>query len=124
MDYEEITSQIVSKSNGYQAVPDGQGGRRIIKSAQVRAYEKEFDRQCKVYRDRNICRPFILHLIVYESSWAYDLDGAFKVLLDMLQTVHAIKNDNLCVGIHAEKRIDRDHPRILYGIEELEPRLF
>lgn len=124
MEYEVIRSQIISKSNGYQAVPDGQGGRRIIKSAQVRAYEKEFARQCKIYRDRNISRPFILHLVVYESSWAYDLDGAFKVLLDMLQTVHAIKNDNLCVGIHAEKRIDRNNPRILYALQETEPTLF
>lgn len=124
MEYEVIRSQIISKSNGYQAVPDGQGGRRITKSAQVRAYEKEFARQCSIYRDRNISRPFILHLVVYESSWAYDLDGAFKVLLDMLQTVHAIKNDNLCVGIHAVKRIDRDNPRILYALQETEPTLF
>jgi len=30
----------------------------------------------------------------------------------------------LCIGIKAEKRIDRNHPRIEYGIEELEPKLF
>ena len=34
---EVILGQIVAKSNNYQAVPDGAGGRRMIKSSRVRA---------------------------------------------------------------------------------------
>ena len=30
--WETIFGQVVSKANNYQAVPDGKGGRRIIKS--------------------------------------------------------------------------------------------
>lgn len=124
MIYETIWGQPVSKANSYIAVPDGEGGKRIIKNERIRAYERSFDEQCKIYRNRWINHPFRLHITVYESSNAYDLDNCLKTVLDCLQYVGAITNDNLCVGILATKRIDRDHPRIEYAIEELEPTLF
>lgn len=122
--WEKIDGQVISKSNGYICVPDSAGGRRIIKSDKVREYERSFDKQCVIYRDKNISRPFKLHLIVYESSWSYDLDGAYKVVLDMLQQVHAIKNDNLCIELFGRKVIDPANPRILFALEETEPTLF
>lgn len=121
---EIIWGQPIGKANNYQAVPDGQGGKRIIKNEKIRAYERSFNEQCKIYRDRGISCPFRLHITVYESSNAYDLDNCLKTVLDCLQYAGAITNDNLCVGISATKRIDREHPRIEYGIEELEPTLF
>lgn len=121
---ETIWGQPVSKANNYQAVPDGSGGKRIIKNEKIRAYERSFSDQCRIYRGKNIDRPFRLHITVYESSNVYDLDNCLKTVLDCLQYCGCITNDNLCVGINAEKRIDRNHPRIEYGIEELEPRLF
>ena len=124
MIYETIWGQPVSKANSYMAVPDGDGGKRIIKNERIRAYERSFDEQCKIYRGKQINRPFRLHITVYESSNAYDLDNCLKTVLDCLQYAGAITNDNLCVGILATKRIDRDHPRIEYGLEELEPTLF
>ncbi|MGM9685157.1 MAG: RusA family crossover junction endodeoxyribonuclease, partial [Bacteroidaceae bacterium] len=98
--------------------------RRIIKNEKIRAYERSFHKQCRVYKGRRIDRPFKLHLIVFEGSAAYDLDNCLKTILDCLQYVGAITNDNLCIGINAMKRIDRINPRIVYGIEETEPRLF
>ena len=124
MEYETIYGQIISKANNYQAVPDKQGNRRIIKTALLRGYEKEFARQCSLYKDRLIDRPFILHVEVFESCRSYDLDNALKTLLDCLQYVGAITNDNLCIEIHATKHIDRQHPRIVFAIQEVEPRLF
>lgn len=124
MEYETIQGQIISKANNYQAVPDSQGGRRIIKTALLRAYEDSFVKQCRIYKGRMIDRAFILHVEVFESSWSYDLDNALKTLLDCLQYVGAITNDNLCIGIHAAKHIDRQHPRIVFAIQELEPKLF
>lgn len=121
---EIIFGQPIGKANNYQAVPDGQGGRRIIKNEKIKAYERSFQRQCKLYRGRGINRPFRLHITVYESSNAYDLDNCLKTVLDCLQYAGAITNDNLCVGIAATKKIDRVHPRIEYAIEELEPKLF
>ena len=124
LEYETINGQVVSKANNYQAVPDGNGGKRIIKSSAIREYERTFVSQCKIYRNRNINRPFILHVEVFESSKTYDLDNALKTVLDCLQYVGAITNDNLCVGIRATKHIDRGCPRVTYAIQEVEPSLF
>ena len=124
MELETIYGQVVSKANSYMAVPDSAGGRRIIKNDSIRTYERNFSDQCRIYRDRKISRPFRLHIIVYESKAAYDLDNCLKTILDCLQYAGAIKDDNLCVGINATKKIDRKNPRIVYGIEETEPRLF
>lgn len=122
--WETIRGQVPSKSNSYLAVPDSAGGRRIIKNEKVRDYERSFARQCKLYKDKRISRPFRLHAVVYESTHSYDLDNAFKAILDNLQYVGAITNDNLCVGINARKAIDRNDPRVAFAIEELEPTLF
>ena len=52
--YETIYGQIVSKANSYQAVPDKQGGKRIIKNTQIRKYEKSFIKQCSIYKNKQI----------------------------------------------------------------------
>ena len=124
LQWETIFGQVVSKANNYQAVPDGKGGRRIIKSEKMRQYERSFAKQCRLYRNMGIDRPFILHAVVYESTWAYDLDNALKGTLDCLQSAKAITNDNLCIAINARKAIDSHNPRLMFAIEETEPRLF
>lgn len=121
---EVIYGQVVSKANNYKAVPDGQGGRRIIKSPELREYERSFYQQCKIYRNRYISRPFRLVVTVFESSRCFDLDNALKTVLDCLQYVRAIKDDNLCVAIQAQKEIAPLHPRIEFSIIETEPTLF
>ena len=121
---ETIYGQVVSKANSYMTVPDSAGGRRIIKNEQIRAYERSFLDQCRIYRGKGISRPFRLHVTVFESSNAYDIDNALKTILDCLQYAGAIANDNLCIGISATKKIDRRRPRVVYGIEETEPTLF
>lgn len=121
---ETIYGQVVSKANSYMTVPDSAGGRRIIKNEQIRAYERSFLDQCRIYRGKGISRPLRLHVTVFESSNAYDIDNALKTILDCLQYAGAITNDNLCIGISATKKIDRRRPRVVYGIEETEPTLF
>lgn len=121
---EVIYGQVVAKANNYQAVPDSSGGRRIIKSENVRNYERSFISQCKIYKGKYISKPFRLIVKVFESSSRYDLDNSLKTILDCLQYVRAIKDDNLCVGIEAEKKIDSRNPRIEFMIEETEPTLF
>lgn len=124
IDKETIYGQVVAKANNYKAVPDkSTGGRRIIKSEDVRNYEKSFARQCKIYRNRKINGMFKLLIAVYQKSQRYDLDNSIKTVLDCLQQVNAITNDSLCYSIVAEKRIDRQNPRIVFAIEEIEPRL-
>jgi len=120
---ETIFGQVISKANSY-AVGNSGGSRHIIKNPEIRTYEKSFRQQCKIYKGRLINRPFEFYVAVYERSKRFDLDNALKTILDCLQQVKAITDDNLCIKIVAEKRIDRNNPRIVFGIRETEPRLF
>lgn len=124
MEREIIYGQIIAKANHYQAVPDHNGGRRIIKDAAIRAYEKSFCEQCKVYRNKAINTPFTLFVKVFHSSMRYDIDNSLKTLLDCLQDVGAIADDKLCMKIVAEKAIDKQRPRIVFGLEPQQQNLF
>lgn len=124
MEHETIYGQVVSKANNYEVGNDKHGGRYIIKSEAIRAYERSFVEQCKVYKDRLINCHFTLYVAVYESSVRYDLDNALKTILDCLQMARAITDDNLCRKIVAEKRIDKIRPRVVFGIEPHEQNLF
>ena len=124
MEREIIYGQVVSKANNYEVGNNKHGGRYIIKSEAIRAYERSFIEQCKIYKDRLINCHFTLYVAVYESSVRYDLDNALKTILDCLQMARAITDDNLCRKILAEKRIDRIRPRVVYAIEPHEQNLF
>lgn len=124
MEKEIIYGQIIAKANHYQAVPDHKGGRRIIKDNVIRAYEKSFCQQCKLYKDKGINSPFTLRVKVFHSSQRFDIDNSLKTLLDCLQYVHAITDDKLCYKIVAEKAIDKYRPRVVFAIETKEPTLF
>ena len=122
---ETIYGQILAKANHYQVVPDKtNSGSRIILDEAYKCYQRSFIQQCRVYKDRLIDAPFILHVHVWHSSSRFDLDNSLKSLLDLLQDVRAIKDDNLCIGIQAVKHVDRQHPRIEYCIFETQPKLF
>jgi Holliday junction resolvase RusA-like endonuclease len=121
--YEVIYGQVVSKSNNYQVGNNKHGDRYIIKSEAIKKYESSFINQCKFYKDMLIMSPFKIYLDVFESSQQYDLDNALKTILDCLQYVHAIVNDNQCMGIDAVKHIDRKNPRVRFAILTNEPSL-
>lgn len=119
MEIEVIHGQIIAKANHYQAVPGKFGAKRIIKDEKIRAYEKSFMQQCRVYRNKGISSRFRLFVRVYHSSVRFDLDNSLKTLLDCLQMAGAITDDKLCFQIEAEKKIDRYHPRIEFAILEV-----
>lgn len=119
METEVIQGQIIAKANHYQAVPGKFGQKRIIKDEIIRAYERSFMEQCKVYRNRRISNRFRLFVRVWHSSERFDLDNSLKTLLDCLQMVGAIIDDKLCYQIEAEKHLDKYHPRIEYAILEV-----
>lgn len=124
MTAETIHGQIVSKANNYLAVPDKNGGRRIIKNDRIREYERSFREQCRLYRNKAIRGAFTLYARVYHSSGRYDLDNALKTLLDCLQDVGAIMDDKDCIKIVAEKHIDKHRPRVTFAIEPLQGDFF
>lgn len=124
MEIETILGEVVAKANHYMAVPDKQGGRRIIKDEAIRAYERAFKQQCTKYKDKRIAFPFYLYVKVFYRNANHDLDNSLKTLLDCLQYCNVITNDNLCVQIVAEKHRDPRNPRLEYGIRETQPSLF
>lgn len=121
---ETIYGQIIGKANNYQI--DTRHYARIIKSDKVRAYEREFIRQCTIYKGMQINRPFELIVAVYYRHNNFDLDNSLKTLLDCLQYVGAITNDNLCRRIVADKMLDNTRPRVEFSIiaEPEPPTLF
>lgn len=121
---ETIYGQVVSKANNYTVGNNAGMGRHIVKTAELKAYERSFLKQCRIYANRMINGRFTLFVTVYEGSLRYDLDNALKTILDCLQMAKAIVNDNQCVRIVADKKLDRRNPRIIFAIQEHEPRLF
>lgn len=119
MEVEVIHGQIIAKANHYQAVPGKFGQKRIIKDEIIRAYERSFMEQCKVYRNRRISSRFRLFVRVWHSSERFGLDNSLKTLLDCLQMAGVITNDKLCYQIEAEKHLDKYHPRIEFALLEV-----
>lgn len=126
--WQTIFGNVPSKSNSYkiitikkkaepgQSEADRKAFHKLGGTKQLRAYEKGFILQCTKYRNANINEEFIFEINAYYERKASDLDGCFKVVLDLLQEVGAIENDNLCVKIIAEKFIDKIDPRIQFRI--------
>jgi Holliday junction resolvase RusA-like endonuclease len=86
----------------------------------LRDYENRFFMQSGQYRDLGIDKYFEFHCKVYYPSMRSDLDNSLKILLDCLQKCKAIKNDNLCVKVVAEKFIDKANPRVEFKIMTIE----
>jgi len=113
-----ILQQVPSKSNNYRIITiNGHGS--LAKTPALKAYEKSFYLQCNHYRNKNIKGLFELYLNVYNGSQRNDLDGAFKIVLDCLQSCKAIENDRNCVKIVAQKFVDKTNPRIEFTIKEI-----
>lgn len=112
-----IYGDVVSKSNQYRIINIG-GHASLKKSDAVKEFEKKFYLQNKL-RNAHIDGFFKIYLDAYFSSNRKDLDGAFKLILDTLQTSGTIKNDRQCTEIHARKFIDKVNPRIEFTIVEV-----
>lgn len=113
-----ILGQVPSKSNSYKIIKKAGHG-SLAKTDALSNYEKNFYLQCNHYRNKNIGGLFELHLNVFNSSQRPDLDNAFKVVLDCLQSCKSITNDRNCVKIVAQKFVDKKDPRIEFEIKEV-----
>lgn len=107
-----------SKSNCYRIITlAGHGS--LAKTKALNQYEKDFYIQCNKYRNKNIEGYFEFHVDVFYPSQRADLDNSLKLILDCLQKVKAIKNDNRCVKIVAQKYLDKKEPRIEFELIEI-----
>lgn len=115
---EVIKGNTPSKSNCYKIIRIGQVA-SLGKTEVLKKYEESFFWQCSLYRNANIVGAFEFVIDVFYPSKRSDLDNSLKVVLDCLQKVKAIKNDNNCAKITAQKFIDKDNPRIEFEIINL-----
>ena len=119
MDWITIPGSVPSKSNTYRIITIA-GHASLGKTKALKEYERTFYLSMGTYRNARVEGLFRLDLRVYFPSLSHDLDNALKVILDCLQTGGAIKNDNRCASIHAEKFIDKANPRVELRITDLE----
>lgn len=117
MDYgwQTITGNVPSKSNQYRIITlKGHGS--LAKTKALKEYENTFFMQSGKYRNLNIDKYFEYHVKVFYPSMRTDIDNSLKIQLDCLQKCKAIKNDNLCIKVVAEKFIDKENPRVEFKI--------
>lgn len=119
MEWQTILGNTPSKSNCYRIVNiSGHGS--LAKTKALKEYEDKFFIQCDKYRNRNIQGYFEIEIRVYYPSERSDLDNSLKIVLDCLQhKSKAIKNDNKCVKIIAEKFLDKNNPRIEFMLKTI-----
>ena len=113
-----IYGDVVSKSNQYRIIKIG-GHASLKKTDAVKKFEEKFYLQNPL-RNTKISGFFEFYLDVYFGSNRKDLDGAFKLVLDALQSSKTITNDRNCVKIVANKFIDPIRPRLEFTIKEVE----
>lgn len=121
-----IFGQIPSKSNCYIIITfrskTGKSHPSLAKTKALRQYEKDFFIQANKYRNAGIDDYFELEVDVYYPNQRSDLDNSLKILLDCLQAIGAIKNDNKCTRIVANKYLDKTNPRIEFTIKRAETK--
>lgn len=118
-----IFGTIPSKSNCYIIITFKKKGTdkshaSLAKTSSLKTYEKSFFIQCNKYRNAQIDEYFQIEVDVYYPNQRSDLDNCLKILLDCLQQVGAVKNDNKCTRIVANKFLDKLNPRIEFTISK------
>lgn len=116
--WQTIIGQAPSKSNSYKIITVA-GHPRLGKTAATVRYEKAFYIQAGYYKNLMIDGFFELHIRFYFTTMSHDLDNGLKGVLDCLQQCKAIRNDNQCTRIIADKFIDRNNPRIEFRLVEI-----
>ena len=120
---QRIMGNIPAKSNCYRIIilknkDKTKEHGSLAKTTQLKQYERDFAFQCNVYKNKNIDYHFEIEVNVYFKVNRSDLDNSLKCLLDCPQQCNAIKNDNLCVRIVANKYLDPHNPRVEFTIKK------
>lgn len=114
-----ILGNVPSKSNCYTIIHNGKHS-TLAKTVAMKRYEDSFYIQLPpVLRNQLITSYFEFYVDVFYPSQRADLDNSLKVVLDCLQKAKAIKNDNKCVKIVAQKFLDKNNPRIEFEIRPI-----
>jgi Holliday junction resolvase RusA-like endonuclease len=118
-----ITGQVPSKSNRYSIGIIGGKSKKarasMFKSKKLKDFEKDFKAQLSKHENPIVHGLFRLDIHIRFSNVQSDLDGCFKMILDVLQSEHWIRNDSDCMEIRAKKSIDYNNPGFLFKLERI-----
>ncbi len=117
-----IIGELASKSNSRRLVLRGKHP-RIIKSEKALNYEQSAMLQIKMQRGlpETLEGAISAEFHVYYASRRPDLD--VSLIQDVLQKAGIYKNDRQIVELHAFKYIDKNNPRVLIKINEVDDPL-
>lgn len=91
-------------------------GRKVLLSAEARAYRTEVAWKAKLAGVRPLSGPVVVALDVYRPRRIGDLDNRIKQLLDALRDI-AFEDDDQVVDIHARRFDDKANPRVEVTVE-------
>lgn len=115
----KITGELCSKSNSRRIVMRGKRP-LVIKSEKALLYEEssllQLSNQLRGFDAYEGYVRLIAH--VYYSTKRPDLD--ISLLQDVLEKAGVYKNDRQVVEIHAFKYWDKENPRVLVEVEEVD----
>lgn len=118
-----IYGDLMSKSNS-RIMTSFRGRPRLIKKPKALKYEADaiVQIQSRLGRSRTLedmfTEPVVLDATIYYSSKRPDLD--VSLLMDVLEKSGVYKNDRQVYQINARKRFDKENPRVIVKISELE----
>ena len=115
----KVQGELCSKSNSRRIVNYG-GHPRVIKSQKALDYEYSSTLQIKrqLGQQGTIEGQVSIEVHVWYASRRPDLDIA--LIQDVLQKAGVYKNDRQVFEIHAFKYLDKENPRVLIRIREIE----
>jgi len=109
-----VYGEPASKSNSRQLVHLN-GKPAFIKSSKARAYERDFQLQCKRL-DKLLEGDLAVHIKIYYASRRPDLDES--VILDCMQGF-VYENDRQVKEKHIYHALDKENPRAEIRVEKL-----
>ena len=89
----------------------------VLLSREAREFKARVGEICALARVQPIEGPVFVRLVAYRPRKIGDLDGVLKGTLDALQGF-AFKNDSQIVRILAERRDDKERPRVEVSVLE------
>ena len=92
----------------------------MYKSKEMKKWELNFQKQLLQFSNPHIIGKFDFQVTVYFNTDLSDLDGMFKGVLDVLESMGWIENDRHCRRIFAEKRVDALNPRIYFKLKTVD----
>lgn len=108
-------------ANNYWRAINVRGQRRVVVSAEARAYKTKVAMLLLSKRLQPFVNAVRVTVRIYRPARRGDLDNTLKVLLDSLRGF-AFRDDSQVIEIHARRLNDAKNPRAEVEVHDAEPK--